>query len=373
MDFHKSLITPLNEKNFPTWKIQVKMSLIKDDLWRIVNEEELAPTDPAALNKFNIRKDKALASIVLCIAPKLLYLLGDPVNPVDIWKKLHDIFQKKSWSNKFRLKKKLYDTKLGSNDSLQDHLKCLMEIFDELSVIGDPQKDEDKVICLLSSLPDKFSTLVTALEASENIPSWDTVVERLLHEDSKYCDDVKSQAAVKDNALVMHQSGSGRGKQQHSGNKLSVKCYHCGRSGHLKRNCFQLKNKSNNSNNSNHANTVQSQNDIVLVARNFATVEELNVAGANDLWIADSGASVHMCHEKKLFNNFVETTSSSVEIGDGTALPAKGEGDVLLKMILPNNKIQKVTLKNVLYVPDLNHNLLSVSQCTNNNKKGYVL
>ena len=54
----------LNDKNFPTWKVQMKMSLMKDSLYGIVDGTEVAPTDAAALSKFNIRRDRALAIIV---------------------------------------------------------------------------------------------------------------------------------------------------------------------------------------------------------------------------------------------------------------------------------------------------------------------
>ena len=137
---NNSVITPLNDKNFATWKIQVKMTLIKDDLWNIVKGDEVAPTDTNALQKFNLRKDRALAIIVLSVEPKLLYLLGDPTEPTDTWKKLEDTFQKKSWSNKFRLKKNLYGMRLQDGGNLQNHIKQMMEIFDELAIIGDPKK-----------------------------------------------------------------------------------------------------------------------------------------------------------------------------------------------------------------------------------------
>ena len=46
------------------------------------------------------RTDKALAQIVLFIQPSLLYLLGDPEDPVVVWKKLENQYQKKTWANK---------------------------------------------------------------------------------------------------------------------------------------------------------------------------------------------------------------------------------------------------------------------------------
>ena len=75
--------------------------------------------------------------------------------------------------------------KLCSGNDLQEHIKQFVELFAELAVIGDNFEEEDRVICLLASLPEDFSTHVTALEALEQVSSWDTVVERLLHDDGK--------------------------------------------------------------------------------------------------------------------------------------------------------------------------------------------
>ena len=53
--------------------------------------------------KFVRRRDHALAIIVLSIEPSLLYLFGDPENPVAVWDKLTDQFQKMTWANKLEL------------------------------------------------------------------------------------------------------------------------------------------------------------------------------------------------------------------------------------------------------------------------------
>ena len=42
-----------------------------------------------------------LATIVLSVEPSLLYLIGDPEDPIAVWRKLGDQFQKKAWVNKF--------------------------------------------------------------------------------------------------------------------------------------------------------------------------------------------------------------------------------------------------------------------------------
>ncbi|KAF2344425.1 hypothetical protein FHG87_024819 [Trinorchestia longiramus] len=75
--------------------------------------------------------------------------------------------------------------KSENGQNLQDHLKVFVELYEELAIIGDAMEEEERVIILLSSLPDRFSTLVTALEAHEKIPTWEVVTERLLNEERR--------------------------------------------------------------------------------------------------------------------------------------------------------------------------------------------
>ena len=96
------MVVPLNGSNYGTWKVQCRMALVKDGLWSIVSGTETAPasTEAEKFAKFVSRRDKALAIIVLSVDPSLLYLLGDPEDPVAVWKKLSDQCQKKTWANK---------------------------------------------------------------------------------------------------------------------------------------------------------------------------------------------------------------------------------------------------------------------------------
>jgi len=163
----------LNGANYATWKIQCRMVLIRDGLWSLVNGTDEAPNkDTHAENyaKFMNRSDKALATIVLAVDPALLYLLGDPTDPVRVWNQLQDQFQKKTWANKLALRRRLNALSLRDGSSMTDHIKSMTEIFSELAVIGAPVEDEDKVVTLLASLPDSYNVLVTALEDNATVP-----------------------------------------------------------------------------------------------------------------------------------------------------------------------------------------------------------
>ena len=75
---------------------------------------------------------------VLSVEPMVHYLLSDPDDPVAVWNKLSSQFQKKSWANKLQLRKKLYSLVLKEGNSVQEHIQRLLELFEELAVVGSP-------------------------------------------------------------------------------------------------------------------------------------------------------------------------------------------------------------------------------------------
>ena len=96
-------LVPLNGTNYITWKIQCKMALIRDGLLDIEIMIESVP-DPRTETVLHVKylawRDRVLATIVLLVEPSLLHLIGDPVDPAVLWKKLVKQFQKKTWTNR---------------------------------------------------------------------------------------------------------------------------------------------------------------------------------------------------------------------------------------------------------------------------------
>ncbi|KAJ8030725.1 hypothetical protein HOLleu_27212 [Holothuria leucospilota] len=349
------------------------MALMKDGLWSIVNGTETTPQqdETQSYNKFIARRDQALAIIVLSIEPSLLHLIGDPNDPVVVWKKLADQFQKKAWANKSELRRKLYSLRLKNGDSVQTHIKKMVEIFDGLSVNGDPITEEDRVVHLLASLPDSYNMLVTALAANPEVPKMEVVTERLLHEERKMKDQV-GDSVNSGQAMVMKQQTKRKGP----------KCYNCGKFGHIQRNCTEpaQAEKRYNSGHRNKKHVRHKANNVKTKRRDSSSDNEsvglvvrhalsANAGGPLNSWIVDSGATCHMCNDDKLFVELDSLTKSiEITLGDGHALQAAGQGVVALEMNLSNGKTKKCKLHNVLYVPNLSYNLLSVSKATESGK-----
>jgi len=75
-----------------------------------------------------------------------------------------------------------------------------------------------------------------------------------------------------------------------------------------------------------------------------------------------------MCNSEVMFSDLRALHSPlSVTLGDGRNLQAVGRGNVVLVMNLPQGKTESCTLHDVLLVPDLAYNLLSVTSAS---KKG---
>jgi hypothetical protein len=78
----------------------------------------------------------------------------------------------------------------------------------------------------------------------------------------------------------------------------------------------------------------------------------------DDMWIIDSGASRHMTGDQARLSDLNErNTSYKVELGDKITYPVKGFGQASIKLESRNH----VHLSNVLYVPGLEKNLVSIS------------
>ena len=202
-------VIPLNGTNYPSWKVQCRMALVREGLWGIVAGTKEPPnkeTDADRYAKFMLRRDKALATIILAIAPSLLYLIGDPEDPAAVWRKLSGQFQKRTWANKLSLRKKLFTMKLGDSGPMREYIKTMMEIFDELAIVAEPISDEDKVVYLLAGLPESYDMLVTSLESgSDTLPALESMTKHLLREEwnREEADDSKKLLMIKGKKLFM--------------------------------------------------------------------------------------------------------------------------------------------------------------------------
>src|SRR5579871_4286738 len=95
---NSQIIEKLNRNNYSTWKIMIKMILIDKELWSIVNEEKIRPSDNMTLTEqFNWKTqvNKVIVIIILSISKSELVYINNITDPIEIWKKLQTIYKSK--------------------------------------------------------------------------------------------------------------------------------------------------------------------------------------------------------------------------------------------------------------------------------------
>ena len=181
----------------------------------------------------------------------------------------------------------------------------------------------------------------------------DIVIEQLLHQEQKLNDRSRSSVDA-EKAMSVEKSRQGP-------KKMIGPCHYCGRMGHFRRDCWDLsklkEKKSKKHSTRNMTEAVSSDGDALLTSH--------VLVGMSTGWIVDWWATSHMCTSRKLFVEYrMLQKAEMVTIGDGRRLEAVGCGMIHLWMKLPDEKIISCQLQEVLHVPDLTYNLVSVSKAS---------
>ena len=166
---------------------------------------------------------------------------------------------------------------------------------------------------------------------------------------------------------------------KHHINKKGPKCFHCGKFGHLKRNCRLLgedskervkrdypKKKAFLTEKTKVEPSCSKNEHVVGLLAHHALTTNNNEKG---LWIVDSGATYHMCHDIDKFINMKKLDNAEdITLGDGPSVKAFGIGTVDLNPRVSDEKQERCRLFETLCVPKLSYNLLSVFKATRSGK-----
>ncbi|XP_020679649.1 protein argonaute 1A-like [Dendrobium catenatum] len=224
------------------------------------------------------------------------------------------------------------------------------------------------VLYILNGLPAAYNAFTTAIRASLHPISLDDLYSLLCSEEINIQHRLLKDNPSSDtlamfsnrNASVQWKTTKNRGKnyaprsQQQPDHSSSAKntsarpnCQICGKTGHTALNCWHRCNLNYAPPSNPKALTVQQQ-----------------FSSTND-WILDSGASSHLTAD---VSNLQQPTpyqgNDTVSLANGQHLPIHNSGQGILPLPESNRKLN---LNNILHVPKLSHNLLSVSQLASDN------
>lgn len=147
------------------------------------------------------------------------------------------------------------------------------------------------------------------------------------------------------------------GKHIKSGQNLT-ECFLSKKKGHMKKDCRKYKAWKEKGEKASKATTNEDNHKDLCF--NINDNED-----SKESWYIDSGATSHMTNNREFFDETFKDIEDKVVVANGKEANVSGIGSG--KIICCNGNTKRtITLKNVLYVPGLHSNLLSVKKITGN-------
>ena len=235
---------------------------------------------------------------------------------------------------------------MQEEDNLLDHVNKIKALADELACLEAPVTDGDVVMTLLESLPPSYEFLITALETRPiHELTMEFVTARLMHEMTKR---KENEAQGEGSALVSRQ-----GKGGTKAAKETRTCFKCGKSGHIARFCKGSQGKDKES--AHKASKVEDEEEFAFATHGGG--EKANMF----TWIVDSGATQHMTSHRDAFHTYQPIVGKKIYLGDNGMVEALGVGQILVEVQV-KGLTKKIRMEEVLHVPKLHANLISVSK-----------
>lgn len=381
-DFSVKLVKKFDGTNFQGWKFQLTAVLMANEIFDVVDGTRRRPPDQEGVNEGRTKiwvKDNAKATAI--IAAALEYEQLDSIivctTAKAMWDKLSAMHEQRIASNVVSLTQRFYGYRMSSNDSVIQHVSHIQNLARQLSDLGQPVNEVGVIAKILESLTSKYTVLKTAWDSVEpNRQTVENLLERLIREENRLKDEDDSASAF---AVTRHNNTKNEEKykgekKKNNRSKKDIECYGCHEKGHYASKCPRRKNNSENksSSSSNCAfvlstETSNNTKPTVKEGNKSPSVEQtqrLLQADKNDVWITDSGASAHITFRREWLVNFRSVSGEKISLGDDGECDVIGTGTAPIEKLV-NGKWQNSVIENVLFVPQVTKNLLSVGVCTN--------
>ena len=344
-------------KDFSTWKFKMEMLLLDLDVWEVVeipnDKTSEAKTEKGTMTdakSFAKKNQKALSVITQHLSDRLIKHIKHLRSASDAWMKLKELHESKQITNRLTLRLQFISIRMAPGSDMLDHINKVRDLASQLRDTGVKLDDEEIIAVIFLSLPDQYNTLTVALQSRKDIPDLEEVCEKLINEHNRQAQ--ASHSEVKDErALVAH--GSRRGIP----GKRDMECFFCKKKGHIKKDCRKWKAANKENDISKRENTRESA--YLSADREYLLLS--SEGKLNIKWCLDSGATQHMTAQRTVLENYRPADIKEIYLGDNSTVKVMGQGDIKLTTKCKNGN-KNLRLSNVLHIPALDKNLISIQR-----------
>lgn len=355
-------------ENYDDWCFAAENVLVLEGMADAIK----APLAETATSVQKAEDMKAKAKLVLTIDASLYVHIKQCTTTYDLWRTLKNMFDDSGYSRRISLLRNLISIRLDDCDSMTSYVSQLMETAQKLKGTGFEINDQWIGSLMLAGLPEKFEPMIMAIEHSGININADAIKTKLLDMSI----DVKTEGAFiakkhnhkfgggfKNHASHSQYGGGGSGmngsrtnpstvnvsdggNNSASARNKMIRCYKCKQIGHFKNRCP-------------HTEKVKTNAFSVFLTKGFSQTD----------WHLDSGASTHLVSNKNLLTNICfQPKIKEIIVANKTIVPVECSGDLEITTCV-GSQSHNIIVNNVLYVPNLTTNLLSVSRIIANGNR----
>lgn len=354
-DIPSNYLQRFDGSDFNIWKFQVQQHLDGHDLLEVLDpaNQPSSPDDPG-YTAWKRNDKRARIIITSALAFSQLKFIVTCTSAHSMWTKLSSIYEQRSGACLSTLQQKFYEYRMDEDASMASHLSTIETMAQQLRDLGAPMVESavvTKIICSLSSKYRHFRSAWDSVSVQDQTLL--NLSSRLMKEESMATEDSKKEPA-KDAALISKKLSK---EDYIKEKKKTTRCAYCHRRGHWIKECRSRQAAQERKD--------KKQDAAALIASTQVLASSSAQSSSKTTWLIDSGATHHICTMRNAFATFedISDKSHAVRFGDDSEVYAKGIGNVRIK---PSASSDILTLKSVLFVPDMNINLFSVPAADEN-------
>ncbi|CAM8880967.1 unnamed protein product [Rhodiola kirilowii] len=299
----------------------------------------------------------------------------------ELWDALEAKYMQEDASSKKFLVSNFNSYKMVDTRSVMEQFNELTRILGQFTQYGMKMDDAISVSSIIDKLPPSWKDFKRTLKHKKEEMSLEELGGELCVEESiRMQEDAKAKETIESSSVHMVEDKGGprkfKGKKrfnENSGSKFTKKpkgsCWICGKSGHYKSDCRIAKSgkekmKVNVGDKGKEKSPSNLQGPISLTNYNSVVnyvsliAEAFYVQDDEVAWWIDSGATKHVCKDRRCFKTHETVKDGSVlHMGNESTAPIMGQGNVVLEF----SSGKTLELLNVLHVPLIRKNLVSGS------------